>query len=82
MVTGDAPVIARETAKTLDMGTNLFVGASLDDCKHDESDAAAKSSERANGFAQVFPVHKFPTVDTLHKCCHIVGITGDGVNDA
>jgi H+-transporting ATPase len=82
MVTGDALAIARETAKTLDMGTNILDGASLGDSKHDETDATAKSIEQADGFAQVFPEHKFHIVDTLQKHGHIVGMTGDGVNDA
>ena len=41
-----------------------------------------KSIEKADGFAQVFPEHKFHIVDVLQKRGHIVGMTGDGVNDA
>ena len=82
MVTGDALAIARETAKTLDMGTNILDGASLGDSKHDETPEVAKSIEEADGFAQVFPEHKFHIVDVLQKRGHIVGMTGDGVNDA
>jgi H+-transporting ATPase len=82
MVTGDALAIARETAKTLALGTHILDGASLGDSKHDETDATAKSIEQADGFAQVFPEHKFHIVDTLQKHGHIVGMTGDGVNDA
>ena len=48
----------------------------------DESDGVAKSIEAADGFAQVFPEHKFHIVDVLQKHGHIVGMTGDGVNDA
>ena len=42
----------------------------------------AKTIENADGFAQVFPEHKFHIVDVLQKHGHIVGMTGDGVNDA
>jgi len=38
--------------------------------------------EKANGFAQVFPEDKYFIVDKLQKADHIVGMTGDGVNDA
>ena len=83
MVTGDALAIARETAKTLGMGANILDGASLGDSKkRGESDDVAKSIEDADGFAQVFPEHKFHIVDVLQKHGHIVGMTGDGVNDA
>ncbi len=82
MVTGDALAIARETAKVLDMGSNILDGASLGDSKHKETAEVAKSIEDADGFAQVFPEHKFHIVDVLQKRGHIVGMTGDGVNDA
>jgi H+-transporting ATPase len=82
MVTGDALAIARETAKALDMGSNILDGASLGDAKHEETAETAKSLEDADGFAQVFPEHKFHIVDVLQKRGHIVGMTGDGVNDA
>jgi H+-transporting ATPase len=82
MVTGDALAIAKETAKTLGMGTNILDGASLGDSKTKETAAEIKSVEDADGFAQVFPEHKFHIVDILQKHGHIVGMTGDGVNDA
>jgi H+-transporting ATPase len=82
MVTGDALAIAKETAKTLGMGANILDGASLGDSKSTETPAEVKSVEQADGFAQVFPEHKFHIVDILQKHDHIVGMTGDGVNDA
>ena len=82
MVTGDALAIARETATTLGMGANILDGASLGDSHHVESKQTANSIEQADGFAQVFPEHKFHIIDTLQKQRHIVGMTGDGVNDA
>jgi H+-transporting ATPase len=82
MVTGDALAIAKETAKKLDMGTNILDAASLGDTKKQETAEVAESIEKADGFAQVFPEHKFHIVDVLQKRGHIVGMTGDGVNDA
>src|SRR3984885_12641524 len=82
MVTGDALAIARETAKTLGMGTNILDAGSLGDEEKQTTMAVAKAIEKADGFAQVFPEHKFHIVADLQKRGHIVGMTGDGVNDA
>jgi len=82
MVTGDQLAIAKETAKKLGMGTNILDAASLGDSKRQETDETAESVEKADGFAQVFPEHKFHIVDVLQKRGHMVGMTGDGVNDA
>ncbi len=49
--------------------------------KRHESEIIA-AIEDANGFAQVFPEDKYFIVDELQKADHIVGMTGDGVNDA
>jgi len=67
MVTGDALAIAQETAKKLDMGTNILDAASLGDSKKKETTEVAESIEKADGFAQVFPEHKFHIVDVLQK---------------
>jgi H+-transporting ATPase len=82
MVTGDALAIAKETAQALGMGTNILDGASLGDSKSDESAEEIAAVEKADGFAQVYPEHKYHIVDILQKHNHIVGMTGDGVNDA
>ena len=82
MVTGDQVAIAQETAKKLAMGTDILDASSLGDVKDQETAAAAEAIENADGFAQVFPEHKFHIVDVLQQRGHIVGMTGDGVNDA
>ena len=82
MVTGDAIAIAQETAKKLGMGFEILDASGLGDVKKQETDAMVLSIEKADGFAQVFPEHKFHIVDVLQKRGHIVGMTGDGVNDA
>ena len=82
MVTGDAIAIARETARKLGMGSNILEAAIMGDAKHQETAPETAAIENADGFAQVFPEHKFHIVDILQKQGHIVGMTGDGVNDA
>ena len=82
MVTGDQLAIAKETAKKLGMGTDILDATGLGDVKKQETAQVAESIEKADGFAQVFPEHKFHIVDVLQKRGHIVGMTGDGVNDA
>ena len=82
MLTGDQMAIAQETARQLGMGTNILDASGLDDTKRKETAQSAEAIEKADGFAQVFPEHKFHIVDVLQKLGHIVGMTGDGVNDA
>ncbi len=82
MVTGDQLAIARETAMQLGMGANILDASGLGATKHHETAQSAEAIEKADGFAQVFPEHKFHIVDVLQQRGHIVGMTGDGVNDA
>ena len=82
MVTGDQLAIARETAGQLGMGTNILEAGSLTRSKGADDERLEESVEKAEGFAQVFPEHKFHIVDMLQRRGHIVGMTGDGVNDA
>ena len=82
MVTGDALAIAMETAKKLGMGTNILDATGFGRCKTEGDCVGTDSIEKADGFAQVFPEQKFHIIDVLQKHGHIVGMTGDGVNDA
>jgi H+-transporting ATPase len=82
MVTGDQLAIAQETASQLGMGRNILDAALLSESRHLEAGPVALAIEQADGFAQVFPEHKFHIVEVLQQRQHIVGMTGDGVNDA
>jgi H+-transporting ATPase len=82
MVTGDQVAIAVETARTLGLGTNILDAKSLGDTDEKATDDQAKAIEEADGFAQVFPEDKYHIVETLQDRDHLVGMTGDGVNDA
>lgn len=85
MVTGDNLAIARQIASKLGLGTNIRpVSSFLRDGVSDATliAAAPELVEEADGFAEVFPEHKFAIVKALQSKGHIVGMTGDGVNDA
>jgi H+-transporting ATPase len=79
MVTGDHIAIAKEIAKQVGLGTNIVTASAFVD---KEASEAARVVEDADGFAQVFPEHKYRIVELLQDRNHIVGMTGDGVNDA
>ena len=79
MVTGDHTAIAKETASEVHLGTNIIDATSFAG-KSDKE--AGDIVESADGFAQVFPEHKYRIVELLQDRGHIVGMTGDGVNDA
>lgn len=82
MVTGDAIAIAREMSRELGLGTNILDASGLHDTKKSDAAKTDASIEQADGFAQVFPEDKFHIIEALQKDSHIVGMTGDGVNDA
>jgi H+-transporting ATPase len=82
MVTGDQIAIAKEIARQLGLGQNILDAGLFAETKHHESGQLQDTIEQADGFAQVFPEHKFHIVDVLQQRGHIVGMTGDGVNDA
>ncbi len=81
MVTGDQLPIAREIAFQVGLKSNIVDATEIPeaDGESPESDALI---ERTEGFAQVYPEHKFRIVQALQRRGHIVGMTGDGVNDA
>jgi H+-transporting ATPase len=79
MVTGDNIAIAREISSELKLGPNIAVAGDLFTASGADETGRI---EAADGFAQVFPEHKFKIVKALQARGHIVGMTGDGVNDA
>jgi H+-transporting ATPase len=82
MVTGDQVAIAKEIARQLDLGTDILDAALFSEVQHHQGGQHDSAIEDSDGFAQVFPEHKYHIVDVLQKRGHIVGMTGDGVNDA
>ncbi len=79
MVTGDHTAIAKEVSGLVGLRTNIITPASF---LNEPDDQAESTVEGADGFAEVFPEHKYRIVDLLQKKGHIVCMTGDGVNDA
>ncbi|KAK8664118.1 hypothetical protein V6N13_083920 [Hibiscus sabdariffa] len=85
MITGDQLAIGKETGRRLGMGTNMYPSSALlGQNKGDTIDTidADDLIETADGFAGVFPEHKYEIVKRLQARKHICGMTGDGVNDA
>jgi H+-transporting ATPase len=82
MVTGDQVAIGKEIAREVGLGTDILDASLFAETKTHEAGQLADTIEHADGFAQVFPEHKFHIVDVLQQRGHIVGMTGDGVNDA
>ena len=85
MVTGDNVAIARETCKQLGVGTSIIEAQTFfeegEDIEH-LSPTTKERIEKADGFAQVFPEHKYGIVKALQDRGHLTAMTGDGVNDA
>ena len=82
MVTGDQVAIGKEISRQLGLGTNILDASIFDTSKPHETGEMGDIIEKSDGFAQVFPEHKYHIVDVLQQRGHIVGMTGDGVNDA
>ena len=82
MVTGDQLAIGKEIARQVGLGSDIVDAALFGEARAHEAGQLAATIERADGFAQVFPEHKYHIVDVLQQRGHIVGMTGDGVNDA
>ena len=85
MVTGDNTAIGREISRQLGLGTHMIPAGEFFAADADVSRLPVDVEQRiedADGFAQVFPEHKYGIVRALQDRGHLVGMTGDGVNDA
>ena len=78
MITGDHLLIAKETCRRLGMGDAIMGSHTLEQPRT----RLLELVEDVDGFAEVFPEHKFDIVALYQEKGHITGMTGDGVNDA
>merc|ERR1740138_1652319 len=79
MITGDHLNIAKETARLINMGVNIHPGEATREPTQERNELI----RHASGFAQVLPRDKREVVHVLKDVFHqVVGMTGDGVNDA
>lgn len=81
MITGDQLEIAKETGRRLGMGDTMFIYQDL--IRSEEQDESSQTNETidnvvltADGFASVFPEHKFEIVERLQNMDHLVAMTG------
>lgn len=82
MLTGDALPIAKEIAKDVGLGENVIRAADLKELVKEDSIEATEAADKSDGFAEIYPEDKYAIVKSLQATKHVVGMTGDGVNDA
>jgi len=84
MVTGDQLAIAKETGRRLGIGDNMYPAKVLKDGPPPNSPYQDIDDFilYADGFAGVYPEHKYEIVERLQNMGHMIAMTGDGVNDA
>ncbi len=82
MLTGDALLIAKQIAKDVGIGERIIKVADIKGIAQQDMLKAAKLAEESDGFAETYPEDKYIIVKALQSAGHVVGMTGDGVNDA
>jgi len=82
MLTGDALPIAQEIAKNVELGGEIMSASDLKTYIKEDALEAEEQAEKSDGFAEVFPEDKYMIVKSLQVRDRVVGMTGDGVNDA
>ena len=82
MLTGDALPIAREIAKDVGLGEKVIKATDLKEFIKENPIEATEAADKSDGFAEIYPEDKYTIVKSLQATKHVVGMTGDGVNDA
>jgi H+-transporting ATPase len=82
MLTGDALAIAKEVAAEVGLGERVIRASDLKEFVKENAIEAAQAAEKSDGFAEIYPEDKYAIVKSLQAAGQVVGMTGDGVNDA
>jgi H+-transporting ATPase len=82
MLTGDSLPIAKQVAAEVNLGDKVIRAPEIKETSSKDAIAAAEIVEQSDGFAEIYPEGKYQIVRALQAQKHVVGMTGDGINDA
>ena len=82
MLTGDSLPIAKQIAQEVGLGDNVSRMADVESSISQDGMVAAEIVDKSDGFAEIYPEGKYLIVKGLQAEKHVVGMTGDGINDA
>jgi H+-transporting ATPase len=82
MLTGDSLPIAKQVAAEVNLGDKVIRAPEIKKTSSKDAIAAAEIVEQSDGFAEIYPEGKYQIVRALQAQKHVVGMTGDGINDA
>ena len=82
MLTGDSLPIAKQIAQEVGLGEKVTRMADVENNTSQDAIVAAEIVDQSDGFAEIYPEGKYRIVKGLQAEKHVVGMTGDGINDA
>ncbi len=82
MLTGDSLPIAKQIAQEVGLGDKVSRMADVESTRSQDGMVAAEIVDKSDGFAEIYPEGKYRIVKGLQAEKHVVGMTGDGINDA
>lgn len=82
MLTGDSLPIAKQVAAEINLGKNVVRTSEIKEATSKDAISAVETVEQSDGFAEIYPEGKYQIVKALQAHSHVVGMTGDGINDS
>lgn len=82
MLTGDSLPIAKQVAAEINLGKNVVRTPEIKEATSKDAISAVETVEQSDGFAEIYPEGKYQIVKALQAHSHVVGMTGDGINDS